>query len=187
LNGGGVEQDWKGNGWIYAMLCEVTGDWYIGSTKRELDDRLKEHLYEAERVWRKEKMEQTVLHKTMWRTGIKNWIILPLYKGENEIQLRELEKHLISKLKPNLNRRKKDKTNWKKKRNRPTKEKRKEKGTTRKEEEKNTMLWSWTTDDTEFLGFGKVIEKTQTPICWQKGLIDITDWENLKENFRSFY
>ena len=53
----GVEQDWKGNGWVYAMLCEVTGDWYIGSTKRELDDRLKEHLYEAERVWRKEKME----------------------------------------------------------------------------------------------------------------------------------
>ena len=77
----------------------------------------------------------------MWRTGIKNWIILPLYKGENEIQLRELEKYLISKLKPNLNRRKKDKTNWKKKRNRPTKEKRKEKGTTRKEKT-NTMLWS---------------------------------------------
>ena len=69
------------------------------------------------------------------------------------------------------------------KRNRPTKEKRKEKGTTRKEET-NTMIWSWTTDDTEFLDFGKVIEKTRTPICWQKGLIDITDWENLKENFR---
>jgi len=32
------------NGIIYKLVCEITGETYIGSTKRSLEDRLKDHL-----------------------------------------------------------------------------------------------------------------------------------------------
>ena len=32
------------NGKIYKLVCEITGEVYIGSTKRSLEDRLSEHL-----------------------------------------------------------------------------------------------------------------------------------------------
>jgi len=103
------------------MLCMVTGDWYIRSTKRSIEERLREHLYEARRVWNKDKMERTVLHKAMWRTGVNNWIIAPLYKMEEEDQLRTLERNLIEKLEPNLNRRRSKEERRKGKRKRPQK------------------------------------------------------------------
>jgi len=128
-----IEKVWSGNGWVYSMLCMVTGDWYIGSTKRSIEERLREHLYEARRVWNKDKMERTVLHKAMWRTGVNNWIIVPLYKMEEEDQLRTLERNLIEKLEPNLNRRRSKEERIKGKRKRPPKKNRTNKHETKKE------------------------------------------------------
>ena len=116
-----VETDWTKKGWVYTLLCDTTGDWYIGSTKRSIEERLTEHLYEAGRVWMKDKMERTALHKTMWRTNQYNWKIVPLYQMTEEDQLRDLERYLIRKMKPSLNRQKRidDRKRKKGKRNHP--------------------------------------------------------------------
>ena len=63
----GFSTNWQGEGWIYALLCQKTGDWYVGSTKRSMKDRFKEHIYEANRVWDKDKMERTP------QNNVENW------------------------------------------------------------------------------------------------------------------
>ena len=179
----GLENEWNGNGWIYALLCMKTGDWYIGSTKRSLEERLKEHLYEANRVWEKEKMERTALHKAMWRTRCTNWIMIPLRKMTEEKQLRDLERLLIRKLKPNLNRQLKKEEKEKGKRRRPNKEERKRK---MKEETEKELpaLWCWSWEEYETFNFKDVIEKTRTLITWTEGMIDGTNWKELRRDYR---
>ena len=179
----GLETDWQGNGWVYSLLCTKTGDWYIGSTKRSLEERLREHLYETNRVWEKDKMERTALHKAMWRTRCTNWIIIPIKRMEDETSLRNLERCLIRKMKPNLNRQLKKEKRKHKVRKRPNK---RERGGRKMDKNGNNLpaLWSWTYEDKETLDFSDIIEMTRKPITWNKGIIDSTNWEKLKESFR---
>ena len=179
----GLETDWQGNGWVYSLLCTKTGDWYIGSTKRSLEERLREHLYETNRVWEKDKMERTALHKAMWRTRCTNWIIIPIKRMEDETSLQNLERCLIRKMKPNLNRQLKKEKRKHKVRKRPNK---RERGGRKMDKNGNNLpaLWSWTYEDKETLDFSDIIEMTRKPITWNKGIIDSTNWEKLKESFR---
>ena len=128
-------------------------------------------------------MERTALHKAMWRTDTRNWIIVPLYKETDEHQLRTLEENLITKLKPNLNRRRKKRKNPRGKRNRPPKHKRERKMGIDKDD-KGLTLWNWNIGEEMNLDFSKIIERKRTPIIWQKGIIDITNWESLKKRYR---
>ena len=90
----------------YALVSLTTNDWYIGSA---LDgwQRWKQHILDAKNVWtnklsnNKKKYRLMNIHKCMHRTGIHNWIMIPI---TNTITGRQqLEKKLIKKLKPTLN------------------------------------------------------------------------------------
>jgi len=179
-------KEWEGNGWVYALLSNMTGDWYIGSTKRSMDDRLREHLYETGRVWEKDKMEQTALHKSMWRIGPKNWMMVPLLRVDDENELRKAERCLITKMKPNLNRRVTGNREKGKLRKQPPKKGRvNNKGETKDEgKKKKETFWTWVYDGKETMDFGGVIEKTKTPIIWQRGTIDMTEWDTLEEKYQ---
>ena len=176
------QKDWNGEGWIYALMCTKSADWYIGSTNRSLEERLKEHIYEANRVWEKEKMKRTAVHKAIWRTGINNWIIIPLVRQTEENQLRLTEEKLIRKMKPNLNRQKKKVEEKKSSRKRPPKKMR-EKKEKRITESKNLICkWSW--DDTETINFMDTIkDKERKIIVWEQGTIDCTNWKEIEEKF----
>lgn len=98
------EMNWEEKGWIYAVISLKTGDWYIGSTTRNIKDRWNEHLRDATFVWKQRKDRRNPLHKAMWRIGQWNWVIIPLMRAESETLIRKIENKLIEKLKPNLNR-----------------------------------------------------------------------------------
>ena len=49
------EMNWEEKGWIYAVISLKTGDWYIGSTTRNIEDRWNEHLRDATFVWKQRK------------------------------------------------------------------------------------------------------------------------------------
>ena len=180
----GQQENWEGKGWIYALTCTESGNWYIGSTKQTLEERLKEHIYESGRVWEKDKMERTAIHKCMWRTKNTNWIIIPLFKTEEERQLRTIERNMIKKLKPNLNRQMKMEKEKKRERKRPCKRERERNKNNTKGREKELKLWKWTVDNLETINFEDVIQKERKLITWEKGNIDCTNWKNLKESFR---
>jgi len=180
----GFETNWDGTGWVYALVSRVTGDWYIGSTKRSLDDRLKEHIYETERIWEKDKMERTVLHKAMWRIGLKNWFMVPLRRVKQEEQLRKLESFLIEKLKPNLNRRKKSKIDVERKKRRRPAKKNRDKRANRDEVDRRPLFWCWSIDGNESLDLEELLFQTRKPIIWQRGELDTTDWKLLERKYR---
>ena len=107
----------------------------------------------------------------------------PSLDSEEEDQLRMIEKELIKRLKPNLNRRDNNGSKKEKgKRKRPPKCKR-DKVNNQKKKDKTDMFWSWQDGEKEFISFDKVIEKIRTPISWQKGGIDMTNWKEIEENY----
>ena len=110
--------------------------------------------------------------------------MIPMHKIEQEEELRNLERYLITKLAPNLNRRVKEEQQEKNnKRNRPRKRGKKEK---KIELIKNSskMMWTWTCDGRESMNFKDVIERRREPIYWQRGILDMTDWKQLKKQYR---
>ena len=97
----------------YALISLTTNDWYIGSALNGWQ-RWKQHILDAKTVWTKKlsnnrkKYRLMNVHKCLHRTGIHNWIMIPL---TNQITGRKrLERKLIKQLQSILN------TLWVKKR-----------------------------------------------------------------------
>ena len=113
-------------------------------------------------------------------------MMVPLLRVEDENELRKAERCLITKMKPNLNRRVTGNREKGKLRKQPPKKGRvNNKGETKDEgKKKKETFWTWVYDGKETMDFGGVIEKTKTPIIWQRGTIDMTEWDTLEEKYQ---
>jgi len=91
-------------GWVYGLVSLISNDWYIGETGKTLMERFKGHMTDANRVWsRTDKVKRESIHKSIWRIGFENWIILPITREPIQNIRKDLELTFINKLKPNLN------------------------------------------------------------------------------------
>ena len=89
----------------YALVSLNTNDWYIGSASEGLK-RWKQHILDAKNVWtnklsNKKKHRLMNIHKCMNRTGVHNWIMIPI--TNQVIGRKRIERRLIKHLQPTLN------------------------------------------------------------------------------------
>ena len=180
----------------YAIVSLTTNDWYIGSASNGWQ-RWKQHIADAKNVWNKEKSNNKKyrmmnIHKCMNRTGIHNWIMIPI--SNQIVGRKQLEKKLIKKLQPTLNvlwTKKKEK-----KRNRPALKYRNKLETNTHTETDNTSYKNdtqppYTTffiGQTPYADIFKAIKTlgngTNMEISWTRGDIDASNYLRLKKTYK---
>lgn len=69
--------------YVYKILNEITGDFYIGKTARTLQQRFKQHQYDAKRG------SETIIHRAMRKYGFENFSIQVLEQVEDDLDSKE--------------------------------------------------------------------------------------------------
>lgn len=177
-------------GWVYALISTNSNEWYIGETSKTLMERFENHYYNGKRVWkRKDKERRELIHKAMWRNGIENWIMIPLFKQEIESLRKDMEKELILKLKPNLNGyniyKKKEQKRMRKRPNpkyRKIKKKEIKKGESKEE---GILLTNWNYNGIDTWNLEDILKLNyKGMISWKKGKMELTNYDNIIKKYK---
>jgi hypothetical protein len=78
---------------VYQMVCKVCASVYIGSTKRKLHQRIKEHITQ----------KSSLVYQHQNKCNGSNWNVEILYTTYYIQKLRFMESMLIKRFKPNIN------------------------------------------------------------------------------------
>ena len=173
----------------YAVVSLTTNDWYIGSASNGWQ-RWKQHILDATNIWNKKntntkkKYQMMNVHKCMWRTGIHNWVMIPM-TGQ-VMGRKRIERKLIKNLQPSLNilwTRKKEKN-----RRRPALKYR----TKHRQDKNNTIVTPpYTTffiGNTPHVDLFEAIRNLEgykvRNIQWMKGNIDSTNYICMKKTYK---
>jgi len=173
----------------YAVVSLTTNDWYIGSASNGWQ-RWKQHILDATNIWNKKntntkkKYQMMNIHKCMWRTGIHNWVMIPM-TGQ-VMGRKRIERKLIKNLQPSLNilwTRKKEKN-----RRRPALKYR----TKHRQDKNNTIVTPpYTTffiGNTPHVDLFEAIRNLEgykvRNIQWMKGNIDSTNYIRMKKTYK---
>ena len=184
-----INRLWKEENIVYLITSTSSNNFYIGETKNQVENRMKQHLQNAmKQGMKKEKEGSMNLVKQMKRSKIEDWIIIPLYGGTNS--RKRIERTLIKQWNPNLNIKLKVKK-VKKKRKRGLK-----KFTDKWKEEKTTMVNKiirgrnitifYTIKDNhevaneDLCKLLQLKEKSQV-ISWEKGEIDTSNYWKIRK------
>lgn len=81
--------------YVYKIINESTGDFYIGKTIRQLEARFKQHQYDAKSG------SDTHLHRAMRKHGFDNFKIVLIEQVDGDLDQREI--HWISEMQPKYN------------------------------------------------------------------------------------